>query len=403
MVTVDKAMVGRRIRALRLSRGLTQVGLADRLHVTGQAISKWEKGYALPDTAILPALAGILGTSIDGLLMTQGLAAAAGTSGQDRVRRLPGFTWLPGSILMGGCVKSCLRFLGISISDAWVSGGYAFILNISRNVTMAGPESWPDAGMLDRLTEDYGGVHERIQALRRDSAFREAQALAWAKIRSAIDKGLPCFGWELDQPYWYIINGYDDIGYYFMGPGREAGAGPKPWTELGDSAWGVLEVHIIRPGHIADNLKTIRDVLVLALEHAGRQASGPDGDLTGSAGYEHWIEAIEAGTGDSHGLAFNAAFYARARELAVEFLAEARQRTGDAFPTLFREAIEAYQAVSTALSDLARLFPLPGNDDWRSDQPCRRAAVGHLRDAMAAEAAGRAVMARLLAAIDRVW
>ncbi len=401
MVPVDKIEVGRRIRALRLSRGLSQTGLAQNLHVTGQAVSKWERGYALPDAALLPALACILRISIDALLASS--KETIGTANRGGIRRLQGFTWLPGSILMGGCVKSCLYFLGINISDAWVSGGYAFILNVSRNMTIAGPESWPDWGKIDRLTEDYGGIHERIEAFREDSGFRDAQSLAWAKTRSAIDKGLPCFGWELDRQYWYIINGYDEVGYYFSGPGAEKGAGPKPWYELGDSDWGVLEVHIVRPGHIADNIKTIKDVFALALEHAGRKPAGPSCDLTGTEGYEHWIEAISAGTGDSHGLAFNAVFYARARQLAVEFLIEARQRTGDAFPGLFAEAIQAYREVSASMDLLADLFPFPGNDKWCNSGSVREDAISCLRSAMSAEERGRAVIRQLFEEIERIW
>lgn len=60
--------IGQRIASLRKERGYTQEQLAEVFHVTGQAVSKWEKGYALPDTGILPVLAEVLGTSIDQLL-----------------------------------------------------------------------------------------------------------------------------------------------------------------------------------------------------------------------------------------------------------------------------------------------------------------------------------------------
>ena len=40
------ASVGKHIRKLRLRRGLTQEELAQRLHVTRQAVSKWESGVS---------------------------------------------------------------------------------------------------------------------------------------------------------------------------------------------------------------------------------------------------------------------------------------------------------------------------------------------------------------------
>lgn len=39
--------LGNRIRALRVDRGLTQDELAQALHVTAQAVSKWETGVSL--------------------------------------------------------------------------------------------------------------------------------------------------------------------------------------------------------------------------------------------------------------------------------------------------------------------------------------------------------------------
>lgn len=60
--------VGRNIARLRLARGMTQERLAQRMGVTPQAVSKWENDLNYPDVAALPALAALLGTSVDSLL-----------------------------------------------------------------------------------------------------------------------------------------------------------------------------------------------------------------------------------------------------------------------------------------------------------------------------------------------
>ncbi len=65
---INNKKIGKRIALLRKENGYTQEELAEILHITGQAVSKWEKGNALPDTSLLPALARILKTSIDRLL-----------------------------------------------------------------------------------------------------------------------------------------------------------------------------------------------------------------------------------------------------------------------------------------------------------------------------------------------
>ena len=60
--------LGARIAQLRRDRGLTQDMLAQRMGVSPQAVSKWERGLAFPNPVWLDELADILGTSIDSLL-----------------------------------------------------------------------------------------------------------------------------------------------------------------------------------------------------------------------------------------------------------------------------------------------------------------------------------------------
>lgn len=52
--------VGKNIRRYRQQNGLTQDALAERLHVTRQAVSNWETGKNQPDLETLEALAGAL-------------------------------------------------------------------------------------------------------------------------------------------------------------------------------------------------------------------------------------------------------------------------------------------------------------------------------------------------------
>ncbi|MBR5445356.1 MAG: helix-turn-helix domain-containing protein [Clostridia bacterium] len=52
----------------RKKAGLSQDALAEKLDVSRQAVSKWENGEAIPETAKLPSLAAVFGVSIDWLL-----------------------------------------------------------------------------------------------------------------------------------------------------------------------------------------------------------------------------------------------------------------------------------------------------------------------------------------------
>ena len=68
MLVINTTKIGQRIALLRKERGFTQEQMAVRLNVTAQAVSKWENGNSLPDTALLPHLANVLEVSIDRLL-----------------------------------------------------------------------------------------------------------------------------------------------------------------------------------------------------------------------------------------------------------------------------------------------------------------------------------------------
>ena len=60
-------MISDNIKNLRKEKGLTQKELADLLHVTSQAVSRWEKGDVEPSVETLNNMAKIFNVSIDEL------------------------------------------------------------------------------------------------------------------------------------------------------------------------------------------------------------------------------------------------------------------------------------------------------------------------------------------------
>lgn len=74
--------MGERIAALRKERGLTQRELAERMHVTDKAVSKWERDLACPDIHSLSHLADILGISVEDLLKSTSSKQPAPSSPQ---------------------------------------------------------------------------------------------------------------------------------------------------------------------------------------------------------------------------------------------------------------------------------------------------------------------------------
>lgn len=64
---MDQVKIGRFIAARRKGADLTQIQLAEKLGITDKAVSKWERGVAMPDTSIMPELCDILGISLNEL------------------------------------------------------------------------------------------------------------------------------------------------------------------------------------------------------------------------------------------------------------------------------------------------------------------------------------------------
>ena len=65
---MDNLKTGAFIKSCRKEKKMTQKELADRLHVTDRAVSKWERGLSAPDIALLEPLASVLGVTIVELL-----------------------------------------------------------------------------------------------------------------------------------------------------------------------------------------------------------------------------------------------------------------------------------------------------------------------------------------------
>jgi len=65
---MNQIKIGRFIAECRKKAGLTQLQLAEKLGITDKAISKWERGVAMPDTSIMLPLCDILCISVNELL-----------------------------------------------------------------------------------------------------------------------------------------------------------------------------------------------------------------------------------------------------------------------------------------------------------------------------------------------
>ena len=65
---MNQIKIGRFIAERRKNANLTQMQLAEKLGITDKAVSKWERGIAMPDTSIMLELCDILCISVNELL-----------------------------------------------------------------------------------------------------------------------------------------------------------------------------------------------------------------------------------------------------------------------------------------------------------------------------------------------
>lgn len=315
------------------------------------------------------------------------------------VKQLENLRWVPRWASHVGCIKGCLNYLGIDVSDAWLFGatGHAFVLNISPGLCPSGPTDWDTRQFLS-LGRNIGYLVECVDEYcpKQDRDLRDAQDRAWEHIRLAIDKGLPCYGWELDIPEYFVIYGYNETGYYISGPGCDEGKGPVPRQYLGRSRIGMVQVSSLRPTAKSNDRKTVREALVYALDlgHNRRKWTDRTGGLKG---YDTWIRAMETGIAGRFGLGYNAAVWAESRRFTVQFLEEAQDRLENVLKPLFTAALGHYKTVAQNLKAVSDKYPFKECEDERTPvDEYSREAVEALKHARDAEVAGLNVLAELI-------
>lgn len=85
---MEKLQFAERIRKFRISRGLSQKELGDRLGVSNRAVSKWERGEAYPTVDTLGEIATALGVLVDDLIPRDEEAVRDKGDGMESIKEL---------------------------------------------------------------------------------------------------------------------------------------------------------------------------------------------------------------------------------------------------------------------------------------------------------------------------
>ena len=113
--------IGQVIRKYRKEKDMTQKQLADQLHITDRAVSKWERGVCAPDISLLEPLAEILEVSIVELI--QGERAKAPQEAETSAREIISYSQNEVRRKVRGIQKKYLAIAALALAVAALIGG----------------------------------------------------------------------------------------------------------------------------------------------------------------------------------------------------------------------------------------------------------------------------------------
>ena len=99
-----KEAVAQNITALRTAAGLTQLERAERLNYSDKAVSKWERGEALPDVVVLKQIGDVFGVTVNDLISSKPIR-------QKRYKNIPAKT-----------------IMALSVTAVWTAAAILFII-----------------------------------------------------------------------------------------------------------------------------------------------------------------------------------------------------------------------------------------------------------------------------------
>ncbi len=139
--------VGRKISELRKAKNMTQLELADKMNVSFQAVSNWERGNSMPDISKLPELAEIFGTSIDVIL---------------------------------GAKSELIESAAEGKLDEYVSENKVSVKELKE----AAPILKPD--QVEKVVGSFEGISERLESMKKKTS--EAMAMVKEQVRTAQER-----------------------------------------------------------------------------------------------------------------------------------------------------------------------------------------------------------------------
>ena len=286
-------------------------------------------------------------------------------------------------------VTGCLNALGVACDLVDVAGfsGYAFHIGIHPDLCPSGPTvlDWDalNAGprMLGRTTLTFISGDCYTDDFKNDRTRAHCR-YAFEIAKREIRQGRPCVIWGAYVPEFAICVGIEGDSYTvnsFKGAiGQEQP--PIKYDEI--NAPGGPYTLAFPTQTAFKQAARDRDAVINALKFFNF-AYHPY--QYGGEAYDLWIDSLKAKRAISFGNAYNAQCYAEGRRFAAEFVKRLAERNEFAAKELGKSA-KKYGKAADAMSELAKLFPFPGEAEKKvDDEKIIDEAVDLLKEAREAE------------------
>jgi hypothetical protein len=137
------------------------------------------------------------------------------------MKQLQGLKWNVTWNSQLGAIKGCADYLGIEMSNGWLFGGSGAAFMLTMNDDTCGPAGNLQQLPMMRLCGNLGLAVHGVAAWKNQDDFQLQKRLAWENTKDAINRELPCYGYCLGIPEYYVVHGYANDGYLFNGIGTE--------------------------------------------------------------------------------------------------------------------------------------------------------------------------------------
>lgn len=208
-----------------------------------------------------------------------------------------------------------------SLHETFALSGHAFVINIHEALCPSGPYCW-NFRRAWRLLANVGlAVTELGTAAPANTGLAERRRLE-AAVREAMAGGSVCAVLGLDHQ---LIRGQDDAGFALAQPWGDAVRSTPPRLTFG--TWAeflagppITFYKVAARAPAAGGRAALEAALGFALE-TWRQprAHTERGYGMGDAAYRNWLEALDAGRADPHGVWWNAVVWGECRERAADY------------------------------------------------------------------------------------